>query len=220
MNEPYARMENVTRTYERNQSKINALTSVSCSVVAGDRIAVMGRSGSGKSSLLHLFGGLDVPTRGLVTWPSLGHRSELRPAKVGLIFQMPSLIAPLTVVENVEIPLLLQKYDALDARYQAMGLLERINMMALADKLPEELSGGQQQRVAVARALASRPKLLLADEPTGQLDATTAQHLMDVMLEALDGTDTALVLATHDPTIAARLNVTWVIKDGVLEVNP
>jgi putative ABC transport system ATP-binding protein/lipoprotein-releasing system ATP-binding protein len=139
--------------------------------------------------------------------------------KVGLVFQVPSLLAPLTVVENVEIPLLLGQASAEKARAAALDALDRIGLRFLAEKLPEELSGGQAQRVAVARALASHPKLLLADEPTGQLDHPTAQELFDVLLASLEGTQTALVVATHDRTVAERMKTIWYMQHGLLEVH-
>jgi ABC-type lipoprotein export system ATPase subunit len=217
MDEILVHMENGRRTYSRGKTPVVAVASATCTIMPGDRIALMGPSGSGKSTLLHLIGGLDSLTSGSLTWPALGTRETLRPAKVGLVFQMPSLLAPLTVVENVEIPLLLGSGSADKARAAAFDALERIGLSSIADKLPEELSGGQAQRVAVARALASHPRLLLADEPTGQLDSATAQHLFDVLLESLQGTDTALVVATHDKVVADRLHTVWHMQHGMLE---
>jgi lipoprotein-releasing system ATP-binding protein len=217
MDEMLVHMENGGRTYSRGKTPVVAVASATCTIMAGDRIALMGPSGSGKSTLLHLIGGLDSLTSGRLTWPALGARETLRPAKVGLVFQMPSLLASLTVVENVEIPLLLGSGSADKARAAALDALERIGLGSIADKLPEELSGGQAQRVAVARALASHPKLLLADEPTGQLDSATAQHLFDVLLESLQGTDTALVVATHDKVVTDRLHTVWYMQHGMLE---
>jgi len=177
----------------------------------------VGRSGSGKSTLLHLLGGLETPTFGTLTWPALGAHETLRPTQVAFVFQMPSLLPALSVIENIELPLLLGQTDAATARSAATTALAQMDLAALADQLPEELSGGQAQRVAVARALAYRPRLILADEPTGQLDRPTAQHLFDVLLTALEGTDTALVIATHDSTVAERLDQVWQMHRGVLE---
>jgi ABC-type lipoprotein export system ATPase subunit len=194
-----------------------ALASATCSVIPGDRIAVTGPSGSGKSTLLYLLAGLETPTSGSITWPALGPRDGLRPAKVAFVFQVPSLLAPLTAVENVELPLLLDHVEVKIARQAALTALEQVELNGIAESLPEELSGGQAQRVAMARALAYRPKFILADEPTGQLDHPTAQHLFDVLLAALEGTDTALVVATHDPAVAERMHTTWHMHHGVLE---
>jgi putative ABC transport system ATP-binding protein/lipoprotein-releasing system ATP-binding protein len=212
-------MDQVRRTYLRGKISVVAIDSATCSVLPGERIALMGPSGSGKSTLLHLLGGLDKPTSGNISWPILGARETLRPEKVGLVFQMPSLLPPLTVVENVEIPLLLGQASAEKARAAALAALERIGLGFIADKLPEELSGGQAQRVAVARALVTQPGLLLADEPTGQLDHPTAQQLFDVLLASLEGTETALVVATHDQSVAERMKTVWYMEHGILEVH-
>ena len=217
MDEILVHMEKGGRTYTRGKTPVVAVASATCTILPGDRIALMGPSGSGKSTLLHLIAGLDSPTSGSLTWPALGARETLRPAKVGLVFQMPSLLAPLTVVENVEIPLLLGSGSAEKARAAALDALERIGLKSIGDKLPEEISGGQALRVALARSLDSRPRLLLADEPTGQLDSDTAQHLFDVLLESLQGTDTALVVATHDKVVADRLRTVWHMQYGNLE---
>ncbi|MGI8553187.1 MAG: ABC transporter ATP-binding protein [Dehalococcoidia bacterium] len=209
--------ETIGRTYRSNGAPTIALSSATCRVMDRDRIAIVGPSGSGKSTLLHLLGGLDTPTSGRISWPALGLRQHLRPDKVAFVFQGPSLLAPLTAVENVEIPLLLGQVPPNKARRAALDALERLELIGLAEKLPEELSGGQAQRVAVARAIAYQPRLILADEPTGQLDRATARHLFDTLLESLEGTPTALVVATHDQTIAARLRVIWQMQHGELE---
>ncbi len=205
------------RTYTHGAISIIALASATCTIQARDRIAVMGRSGSGKSTLLHLLAGLDTPTTGSISWPALGARETLRPTKIGVVFQSQSLLPSLTVLENVEIPLLLGQMGIREARKAALSALERVELSSLAEKLPEEISGGQAQRVAVARALAYRPQLILADEPTGQLDQHNAQYLFDVLLASLEGTETALVVATHDMAIAQRMRTIWSIQHGILE---
>ena len=219
MPEVLAYIQNGERTYRRGNTPVVALVSATCAIMPGDRIALVGPSGSGKSTLLHLLGGLDTPTSGILAWPALGARETLRPGKIGFVFQTQSLLAPMTVVENVEIPLLLGQVSAEKARATALDMLERIELESLAEKLPEELSGGQAQRVAMARALVCGPKLILADEPTGQLDHPTAQHLFDVLLAALEGTDTALLVATHDMTVAERMHTVWRMQHGTLEVH-
>ena len=206
------------RVYDRGHQPVTALASATCEVYPGARIALVGPSGSGKSTLLHLLGGLETPTSGTVIWPALGSREHLRPEHVAFVFQTPSLIPSLNVIENVELPLLLAGNSG--ARKAAFDVLKRIELASLADKLPEELSGGQAQRVGVARALAYTPKLILADEPTGQLDGPTAAHLFDVWLGALEGTDTALVVATHDLRVADRLIEKWQMRFGRLETIP
>ncbi len=215
----YAQALEVRRTYPQGATPVVALASATCAIRPGDRIALMGPSGSGKSTLLHLLAGLDTPTSGTLTWPALGDRATLRPQQVGLVFQAPSLLAPLTARENVALPLLLAGTGEQEAQQRAQAILAQIGLAEIADKLPEELSGGQAQRVAVARALVVRPALLLADEPTGQLDHATAQHLLDSLLAALVGTATALVIATHDPLVAARMDRVWHMAHGVLEVD-
>jgi len=214
----YVNMKDIGRTYVRGKISLTALDSITCKVVHGDRIAVVGPSGSGKSTLLHIMGGLDTPTKGNIAWPALGRQEKLRPEKVGFVFQSISLFTSLTVLENVELPLLLRYVKPLAALDSALTALKYMELETIAYKLPEELSGGQAQRVAVARTLASRPRLILADEPTGQLDHPTAQRLFDILLKSLESSDTSLVVATHDHIIARRMNTIWHIKHGRLEV--
>jgi putative ABC transport system ATP-binding protein/lipoprotein-releasing system ATP-binding protein len=211
------RAEDVSRRYRVGGREIVALASATCAVRSGARIALVGPSGSGKSTLLQLLGGLDDASTGTIVWPALGARLGLRPGKIAFVFQNASLLASLTAVENVEIPLLLQGVAGPEARKRAREALVRIDLGEIAARLPEELSGGQAQRVAFARALVAAPALLLADEPTGQLDRATADHLVDTVLGSLRGTPTALVVATHDPHVAERLDATWRIERGVLE---
>jgi ABC-type lipoprotein export system ATPase subunit len=204
------------RVFGTNGSKVVALQHATCKIERGDRIALVGPSGSGKSTLLHLLAALDEPTSGTVTWPALGERATLRPAKIAFVFQTESLLAPLTVLENIEVPRLLAGSKADEARNDATEILGALDLTALADKLPEEISGGQAQRAAVARSLITRPALILADEPTGQLDHDTAKRLLDLLLRRLRGSDAALVIATHDPVVAARMKTQWTMNHGVL----
>ena len=194
---------------------VAALRDVHCRVVSDARIAMVGPSGSGKTTLLHILGGLDKPTAGTVEWPGLGPFDELRPRWIGIVFQSPSLFPALTVVQNVGLPLVLAGHPA-SAEPAAKALLASFGLDELGDKLPEELSGGQSQRVAMARALVMKPKLVLADEPTGQLDSITAQFFFDTVLERLEGTGTALVVATHDEAVAARMATRWTMDHGRL----
>lgn len=218
MSKIYVEMQNAGHTYLKGERAVEALKSATCTIFPGDRIAVMGPSGSGKSTFLHIMGGLDMPTSGCISWPALGPRETLYPNQVGFVFQSQSLVSSLNVIENVKLPLLLMNYDDKKAHNIAMEVLESIALGGIAEKLPDELSGGQLQRAAVARALAARPKLILADEPTGQLDHPTAQNLFDVLLSYIKGSDTALVVATHDPDIAKRMDAAWKIQHGKLEV--
>jgi ABC-type lipoprotein export system ATPase subunit len=216
--QPLVRCDDVGRTYGSGRSAVVALHSVCCEIGSGEQIAIMGPSGSGKSTLLHLFAGLDTPTAGTITWPALGDRAVLRPGPIALVLQGPSLLPPLDVTENVALPLVLGGVGEREATERAREALERFDLTGLGNKLPEELSGGQAQRVAIARALAQQPRLLLADEPTGQLDHTTGAAVIDVLLEAAAALEAALVISTHDPAIGARLARRWTVNDGRVTV--
>lgn len=196
-------------------SRIAVLRDVDCHIFSGARICVVGPSGSGKTTLLHILGGLDRPTSGSVEWPALSGFDQLRPQGIGFVFQTPSLFPALTVAQNVELPRTLAG-EQFTGEASAAELLESFDLSGLADKLPEELSGGQAQQVAMVRALAVGPRLILADEPTGQLDSVTAQLFFDVVMERLTGTDTALVVATHDEAVAARMATRWTLDHGRL----
>jgi putative ABC transport system ATP-binding protein/lipoprotein-releasing system ATP-binding protein len=211
------RCAGAARTYGRGQAATVALAPTDCTVEAGARIAIVGPSGSGKSTLLHLMAGLDDPTVGRVEWPAIGDREALRPGPVAIIFQGPSLLPPLTVEENVALPLVLGGEHDADARVNARAALSRLDLDDLRDKLPEEISGGQAQRVAVARAVAGEPRVILADEPTGQLDRANAAAVIGVLLEAADEAGAALAVATHDPDVAGGLAEHWTMRDGRLE---
>ena len=206
----------VARTFGKGPAAIVAVHGVSCEVYAGQRIALTGPSGSGKTTLLHLFAGLDAPTTGTVEWPALGGISDLRPGPVAVVFQSPSLLPPLDVVENVALPLLLQGETRGLARSIAIAALERLGLDALASKLPEELSGGQAQRVAIARVLAGHPRLILADEPTGQLDHTNGALVVDALISAASELGAALIINTHDQSVADRLPIRWAMANGRL----
>jgi putative ABC transport system ATP-binding protein/lipoprotein-releasing system ATP-binding protein len=186
----------------------------------GDRIALVGPSGSGKSTLLHLMAGLDTPTHGQVSWPAIGERDDLQPGRVAVIFQGPSLLDALTVRENVALSLVLDGMRDADARIRAGDALDLLDLGELADKLPEEISGGQAQRVAVARALAGEPVLILADEPTGQLDRANGAIVIDVLLHAAEHAGAALLVSTHDPSVAARFSTRWHMHSGQLTDTP
>lgn len=203
------------RTYVQGGIPVHALVSASFCIRKKDRIAIIGSSGSGKSTLLHLMAALDTPSTGELMWPALGTPEQLLPNKIALAFQSPSLLAPLSVAENVALPLIMgQSEQAIDSAVSAA--LQTFGLTSLADKLPEELSGGQVQRVALARAIAGNPSLILADEPTGQLDQSTGRAVLDALLLHLEGTDTALVISTHDPAVAARMHQVWRMQHGVL----
>lgn len=212
------RCEAAARTYGMGATAVVAVHGASCEVRAGDRIAITGPSGSGKSTLLHLLAALEEPTTGQVAWPSLTDKPG--PSTVGVVFQGPSLIPALDVVENTALPLILSGEPEPAARRRALDCLALVTAAHLADKLPEELSGGQAQRVAVARVLAAAPRLILADEPTGQLDRASGRHVIDVLLATADTLGAGLVVATHDPRVARRLSRQWSMYDGRLRPGP
>lgn len=213
---PLVRCTDVARTYGAGRAAVVAVHGVSCEVNASEEIAIVGPSGSGKSTLLHLMAGLDEPTTGAISWPTLGDRSALRPSLVGVVFQGPSLLAPLDVGENVALPLVLGGTDPALATETARIALARVGLDDVTGMLPEELSGGQVQRAAVARVLAARPRLILADEPTGQLDHVAGALVMDALLATASETGAALVVSTHDDAVAERLGQQWQIADGKL----
>jgi ABC-type lipoprotein export system ATPase subunit len=208
------RCTDVTRTHGSGIAAVTAVRGVSCLLTTGMQVAVTGPSGSGKSTLLHLLAGLDRPTSGTISWPGLDGSPVGRPGVVSMVFQGPSLLPPLDVTENVELPLLLAGIDEKQARERAQAALRAAGLEELGSRLPEELSGGQAQRVAVARVLATGPRVILADEPTGQLDSAHAAEVAALLLEAAGRLGAALVLATHDETLASQLPVRWQMADG------
>lgn len=210
---PLARCTDAAHTFGSGPTAIVAVHGVSCQVDPAARIALAGPSGSGKSTLLHLLAGLEKPTAGSVDWPGL---SPARVGEIGVIFQAPSLIPALDVSENIALPLVLAGIDASDVADRVDQAIDLLGIAAMAHQLPEELSGGQGQRVAIARVLAQAPRLILADEPTGQLDQDTAQHVIDTMLQALDLLDAALVITTHDVNVIRRMDTKWFMLDGRL----
>lgn len=213
--QPLAVATNLARTYGSGATAVVAVHGASCTVEPGASIAITGPSGSGKSTLLHLLAGLDHPTAGAVTWPAFDG-AALRPGPVSVVFQGPSLLPVLNVAENVALPLLLGGTEPGEATSRAADALDRLDLGFLADKLPEELSGGQAQRAAVARTLAGRPGLILADEPTGQLDHVAGATVVDALLDTVAHLGAGLVLTTHDPLVAERFPVRWAMRDGAL----
>lgn len=208
-------LEHVSRHFFPGGEKISALLDASCTVRTGDRIAIMGPSGSGKSTLLALMAKLDEPSEGCVSWPSVDGSNHLRPRHIGVAFQSSSLIPSLSVIENIEVPLLILG-ETNDMRKRAMAVLDIVGLGGLADRLAEDISGGQAQRVGLARALVSHPKIILADEPTGQLDQDTASDLVRALLTHAEKTGAALVIATHDPSVARHMTCIWRVDYGLL----
>jgi ABC-type lipoprotein export system ATPase subunit len=209
MNDILVRAKGLTKVF----GAVTALAEATFEIVAGDMIALIGPSGSGKSTLLHLIAGIETPTEGQIEWPALGGPDDLRPGPVSIAFQGPSLLPPLTVAENIELPILLAGGTQSQATAAAEPLIERLGLADIAGKLPEEISGGQAQRAGLARALVGQPRLILADEPTGQLDSSTAAGLISVVLDQVRASGTALIVATHDTAVAGRLPLRWQLND-------
>ncbi|MFW6118896.1 MAG: ABC transporter ATP-binding protein [Planctomycetota bacterium] len=217
-----AEFKNVWKTYRMGHNLLHALKDVSFSLERGDMISIMGPSGSGKSTLLNLLGCLDRPTRGQYL---LGDRdvstldddelSEIRAGEIGFIFQSYNLIAQLNVVENIEIPLYYQGLSERRSYDRAVELAERVGLGHRLEHVPTELSGGERQRVGIARALASSPLIVLADEPTGNLDTKTGKQILDLLHE-LNREGVTLIVVTHDPNVAATTQRTYHLVDGRL----
>ncbi|MEO6019487.1 MAG: ATP-binding cassette domain-containing protein [Knoellia sp.] len=216
VSEPLAVCHNVARTFGTGPSALVAVHGSSCSVSPDDLVALVGPSGSGKSTLLHLLAGLELPTAGTVTWPALSQDPAQRVHEIGVVFQSPSLIPTLDVRENVALPLVLQGLDPQECSERAQEALSLLGLTTLAPLLPEEISGGQAQRVAAARVLAQRPRLVLADEPTGQLDHATGQSLVTTLVDTVTHIGAALVISTHDESVLTHLTTRWVMADGRL----
>jgi len=211
---PIVKAEGLARQFGTGDSKVVGLEPASFSIRRGERVALLGPSGSGKSTLLNLLAGLDEGTSGAISWPGIGSRQTLRPLAVGMIHQFAALIPTLTVAENVALPLRLGHRAADD---DAVGdTLAALDLADLADRLPDELSGGQAQRVGIARALVHFPTLLLADEPTGQLDRRTGQAALSVILDYVRRHAMTFVMATHDPAVAEQVETVWRMDHGRL----
>jgi putative ABC transport system ATP-binding protein len=213
---------NVSKTYRLGKVSVTALGGVSLVVQAGEFLAVAGPSGSGKTTLLNLIGCLDTPTSGEITIDgeaigrlTAGRRADLRARKLGFVFQTFNLIPVLTAWENVEYPLLLQR-GRRDVATRVRGALEQVGLADRARHRPPELSGGQQQRVAIARALVTEPALVLADEPTANLDSRTGHEIVELMRRLNRERGTTFVFSTHDPRIVAAADRVLEISDGML----
>jgi len=220
------KIENVTRTFKTGKVETQALRGVSLSIENGEFTALVGPSGSGKTTLLQLIGCLDQPTSGHVyvngkdvSKLNRNQRADMRRGTIGFIFQFFALIPTLTAYENIEMPLLLNGYSASERRERVTELLKAVDLADRANHRPDQLSGGEQQRVAIARALATKPTLILADEPTANLDTPNGKQVMETMTRLNQETGVTFVFATHDPRVIQYARRVVTLRDGVVVEN-
>ena len=223
MSEATLRLEGVTRTFAQGAERLDVLRGVDLELHRGEVVALVGPSGAGKSTLLHIAGLLEKPSTGKVI---VGHtvagdlsdreRTKLRLQHLGFVYQFHHLLPEFSALENVMMPQLIAGVAKAKAKAQALALLDRVGLSARAGHRPAKLSGGEQQRVAIVRALANGPKILLADEPTGNLDERTADHVFGELLHLVQEQGLSALIATHNPTLAARMSRTVALHEGRL----
>lgn len=223
MNDVIFNCEKLSKSYHDGTDSVHVLKEINLTITRGERIAIVGPSGSGKSTLLHLLGGLDKPTSGQlliqgVDWQTLSEkqRCQLRNQNLGFIYQFHHLLPEFTALENVAMPLLLANKTVAQASAQAEVILEQVGLSHRLQHKPAQLSGGERQRVAIARALVHQPNCVLADEPTGNLDQSTAAKVFELMLSLNEHLKTALIIVTHDSQLAARMDRVLTIQEGYL----
>ena len=217
------KIENITRVYKIGQVETNALRGVSLSIENGEFTALVGPSGSGKTTLLQMIGCLDQPTTGSVlvngkdvTRLNRNQRADMRRGHIGFIFQFFALIPTLSAYENIEMPLLLNGHSAKERHERVTELLKAVDLSDRANNRPDQMSGGQQQRVAIARALATKPALVLADEPTANLDTANGEQVMEIMAKLNKETGVTFVFATHDPRVIKFAKRVVTLRDGLV----
>ena len=217
------RSDGVTRVYKMNQVEVHALRGVNFMVNRGEYVALMGRSGSGKTTLMNIIGGLDHPTNGLVYLfgddiSALSDRqlTELRRENIGFVFQSFALMPTMSAFENVELPLRMIGLPRRQRHQRAMECLELVGLTRWAKHRPQEMSGGQQQRVAIARALVNEPGLILADEPTGELDSVTGRGIMELFQTIAKEEHVTVVMTSHDPVVQEFVDYTYLMADGMI----
>ncbi len=218
------KLENVTRAYQMGQTLVQALRGLNLEIADGEFVAIMGPSGSGKSTLLHLIGGLDLPNAGRVLLDGLdiaqqngNQLAELRGRKVGFVFQTFNLIPTLSALKNVELPMIFQKIPRKERYEKARRLLEQVGLGDRLHHKPSELSGGECQRVAIARALANDPQILLADEPTGNLDAESGEQIMQILKRLNEEQKMTIIVVTHNPEVARYAHRVVRMRYGQIE---
>ena len=227
MTVPVLEARNVHKSFRQGPVTLEVLQGVAISIGTGERIAIVGSSGSGKTTLLQILGGLDRPTTGhvLVDGKDIHEQTEkergdLRIRALGFVYQFHHLLPEFSALENVAMPLLVRRMKVADARAKARRLLDRVGLGQRLDHRPDQLSGGERQRAAVARALVTEPKIVLADEPTGNLDGSNAESVFALMLELNQELGTSLIVVTHDLRLASRMERIFAIERGVLTEKP